>query len=111
MQPLMSADQPDQKAMESQIDKVVTARGDMERANSRFLLDVRMKLTPGQWKQLRQSRGTGMGLRDPGANGPMGPARQRRRRQEHATASSGWRRSSGSSGRRTGQAPGTGMEQ
>ena len=79
MQPLMSADQPDRKAMEAQIDKVVEARADLERANSLFLLDIRMKLTPGQWKQLQdmraamQSRG-GPGMqqwRGPGA-GPQG---------------------------------------
>jgi Spy/CpxP family protein refolding chaperone len=56
MQPLMSADQPDRGAMEGQIDKVVAARGDLERANARFLLDIRMKLTADQWKQLRQMR-------------------------------------------------------
>ncbi len=87
MQPLMSADQPDQAAMEAQIDKVVTARADLERANSMFLLDIRMKLTPDQWKQLRDmrsnmmehgrrgmmdhQRGGMMGRRGPG--GPGGP--------------------------------------
>lgn len=54
MSPLMEADQPDQKAIEAQIDKIVQARGDLERANSRFLLDIRMKLTPEQWKTLRE---------------------------------------------------------
>lgn len=53
MQPLMSADQPNREAMEAQIDKVVQARADLEKANALFLLDIRMQLTPEQWKQLR----------------------------------------------------------
>ena len=56
MEPLMSADQPDQKAMEAQIDKIVAARADLERANALFLLDIRMKLTLDQWKQLKDMR-------------------------------------------------------
>lgn len=57
MEPMMSADQPDRAAMEAQIDKVVQARAALERANSLFLLDIRMKLTADQWKQLRDMRG------------------------------------------------------
>jgi periplasmic protein CpxP/Spy len=56
LEPLMSADQPDRAAMEAQIDKVVQARASLERANSLFLLDIRMKLTSDQWKQLRDMR-------------------------------------------------------
>jgi Spy/CpxP family protein refolding chaperone len=56
MEPLMSADQPNETAVSAQIDKVVAARADLERANSRFLLAIRMKLTPDQWKQLREMR-------------------------------------------------------
>lgn len=54
MQPFMSADSPDQKAMEAQIDRIVQARSELERANARFLLDIRMKLTPDQWKSLKE---------------------------------------------------------
>ena len=88
MQPLMAADQPDQKAMESQIDKVVSARGELERANARFLLDIRMKLTPDQWKQLRQSRMPGMSApgTGPGPNGPMGPGMQQFRNRRNMPA-------------------------
>jgi Spy/CpxP family protein refolding chaperone len=60
MQPLMSADQPDRPAMEAQIDKVVESRAALERANSLFLLDIRMKLTSDQWKQLRDMHSEGM---------------------------------------------------
>ena len=56
MQPLMNADQPNEAAIDAQIDKVVAARGDLERADARFLLALRMKLTPDQWKQLQADR-------------------------------------------------------
>ena len=54
MQPLMAADQPDAKAISAEIDKVVAARGELERANAHFLLDIRVKLTPDQWKVVKQ---------------------------------------------------------
>ncbi|MGH9563515.1 MAG: Spy/CpxP family protein refolding chaperone [Terracidiphilus sp.] len=54
--PLMKADTPDRGAIEGQIDKVVAARAALEKANALFLLDIRMKLTPDQWKQLRTWR-------------------------------------------------------
>lgn len=83
--PLMKADTPDRAAIESQIDKVVMARADLEKANARFLLDIRMQLKPEQWKQLqtmqmqrermrgdgRDGRGAwGQGGQRPGMNGP-----------------------------------------
>jgi Spy/CpxP family protein refolding chaperone len=54
--PMLKADTPDQKAIEAQIDKVVMARADLEKANARFLLDIRMQLKPEQWKQLQTLR-------------------------------------------------------
>jgi Spy/CpxP family protein refolding chaperone len=59
MEPLMSADTPNDAAITAQIDKVVQARGDLERANARFLLAVRDKLTTDQWKQVRAFREEG----------------------------------------------------
>lgn len=53
MEPLMSADTPNDAAITAQIDKVVAARAELERANARFLLAIRDKLTPEQWKQVR----------------------------------------------------------
>lgn len=93
MQPLMGADTPNDAAIIAQIDKVVQARGDLERANARFLLAIRDKLTPDQWKQLRalrdesrmhrgqrpewrrDGRGPGPGPGGPGPDGssPAGP--------------------------------------
>jgi hypothetical protein len=52
----MKADTPDQRAIETQIDKVVMARAELEKANARFLLDIRMQLKPDQWKQLQTLR-------------------------------------------------------
>ena len=59
MQTLMSADTPNDAAITAQIDKVVQARGDLERANARFLLAIRDKLTPDQWKQVQAFRENG----------------------------------------------------
>jgi Spy/CpxP family protein refolding chaperone len=75
MGPMMKADMPDQKAIEAQIDKVVMARAELEKANARFLLDIRMKLTPDQWKQLQSLRMNQMqhqGMRGDGHDGHGG---------------------------------------
>lgn len=104
MQPLMSADTPNDAAITAQIDKVVQARGDLERANARFLLAIRDKLTPDQWKLVQAFRdrggmhgeqregwnrdGRGEGMRGPDMRGPdgqgpggQGPGMQFRHRQ------------------------------
>ena len=77
MIPLMKADTPDRAAIETQIDKVVAARAALEKANSLFLLDIRMQLKPDQWKQLqtmhenrRQREGWGSEGQRPGMGGP-----------------------------------------
>jgi periplasmic protein CpxP/Spy len=54
MQPLLSADQPNETQVLAQIDKVAQARADLEKANARFLLGLRRKITPEQWKQLQE---------------------------------------------------------
>jgi len=75
MGPMMKADTPDQKAIEAQIDKVVMARAELEKANARFLLDIRMQLKPDQWKQLqtlRMSRMQHQGMRGDGHDGHDG---------------------------------------
>src|SRR5271166_4300460 len=56
LEPLMSADQPNESAILAQIDRVAQARAELEKANARFLLDLRSKLTPDQWKQLQAMR-------------------------------------------------------
>jgi protein CpxP len=52
MAPLMRDDQPNEARILAQIDKVAQARAELEKANARFLLALRSKLTPEQWKQL-----------------------------------------------------------
>jgi hypothetical protein len=56
MEPLMSADQPSEQLILAQIDKIAQARAELEKANARFLLAIRAKLTPDQWKQLQAAR-------------------------------------------------------
>lgn len=79
MEPLMRDDQPNEGRILAQIDKVAQARAELEKANARFLLALRAKLTPEQWKQVQEFRANGgMRGRDgegPGMNGArrMGP--------------------------------------
>jgi len=56
MEPLMSADQPSEQLILAQIDKIAQARAELEKANARFLLAIRAKLSPDQWKQLQAAR-------------------------------------------------------
>lgn len=56
LEPLMGADTPNDSAITAQIDKVVQARAELERANARFLLAIRDKLTTDQWKQIQDFR-------------------------------------------------------
>ena len=56
MEPLVRADQPNESAVMSQIDKVAQARAELEKANARFLFALRAKLTPEQWKQVQEFR-------------------------------------------------------
>jgi len=84
MVPLMKADTPNRGAIEAQIDKIVQARADLEKATARFLLDIRMQLNPDQWKQLQTKRDERMGRDGRGWGGPgmRGPGGQFRQRQE-----------------------------
>jgi protein CpxP len=56
MEPLMGDDQPNEVKILAQIDKVAQARAELEKANARFLLAIRNKLTPEQWKQMEAYR-------------------------------------------------------
>ncbi len=60
LEPLVKDDNPNEGAILAQIDKVAQARAELEKANARYLLALRSKLTPDQWKQVqefRQNRG------------------------------------------------------
>jgi Spy/CpxP family protein refolding chaperone len=56
MEPLMQDDQPNESRVLAQIDKVAQTRAELEKANARFLLAIRAKLTPDQWKELKAAR-------------------------------------------------------
>jgi periplasmic protein CpxP/Spy len=56
LEPLMGADQPNESAILAQIDRVAQARAELEKANARFLLALRAKLSPDQWKELQAVR-------------------------------------------------------
>jgi Spy/CpxP family protein refolding chaperone len=58
LEPLMSEDQPNESQILAQIDTVAQARAELEKANARFLLAIRSKLTPDQWKLLQANRAT-----------------------------------------------------
>ncbi|MGA7256080.1 MAG: periplasmic heavy metal sensor [Terracidiphilus sp.] len=67
MEPLVGADQPNEQAILAQIDKIAQARAELEKANARFLLAIRAKLTPEQFKELkswREDRGGRQGRGD-----------------------------------------------
>jgi len=79
MQPLMQADQPNESAILAQIDRVAQARAELEKANARYLLALRSKLTPEQWKQVQEFRENRGAMRErwrDGHRGPGGPGAQ-----------------------------------
>jgi Spy/CpxP family protein refolding chaperone len=53
LEPLVSADQPDEARILAQIDHVAQARADLEKANARMLLGIRRVLTADQWQKLK----------------------------------------------------------
>ena len=73
MQPLMGADQPNETAILAQIDKIAATRAELEKANARFLLAIRAKLTPDQWKQVQAFRDHPMAQRGQWGRGDRGP--------------------------------------
>jgi Spy/CpxP family protein refolding chaperone len=56
LEPLLSADQPNESQILSQIDEVAQARAELEKANARFLLAIRGKLSADQGKELKAWR-------------------------------------------------------
>ena len=73
MEPLVKADQPNESAVLAQIDKVAQARAELEKANARFLFELRSKLTPDQWKQVQEFRQNRPGMRREWGNGDHRP--------------------------------------
>jgi Spy/CpxP family protein refolding chaperone len=59
LEPLLSAEQPDEARILAQIDKVAQSRAELEKANARMLLGLRGVLTTAQWKTLQTLRPEG----------------------------------------------------
>jgi len=59
MEPLMSADPPDEAKIRARIDSLAQARAELEKANAQMLLGLRLVLTAEQWKRLQQDGGGG----------------------------------------------------
>jgi periplasmic protein CpxP/Spy len=73
MEPLLSADQPDEGKILAQIDRLAQARAQLEKANARMLLGLRRVLTPDQWKTLQANEPHGHFPRfGPGLRGDYG---------------------------------------
>jgi Spy/CpxP family protein refolding chaperone len=56
LQPMLDTNPPDTAQVLAQIDKLVQARADLEKANAHMLLGIRTVLTPEQWTKLRAHR-------------------------------------------------------
>ena len=77
LEPLLSAEQPDETRILAQIDKVAQSRAELEKANARMLLGLRGVLTTAQWKTLQTlGRNDRFGRRGPdGVRGSRGGRR------------------------------------
>lgn len=53
LEPMMSADNPNEQAVLAQIDRVAAARAELEKSNARMHLAIRRVLTADQWKKLQ----------------------------------------------------------
>jgi Spy/CpxP family protein refolding chaperone len=56
LEPLLEADNPDESAVLSAIDRITAARASVEKANAQMAFAIRRVLTPEQWKKLRSLR-------------------------------------------------------
>lgn len=74
MQPMISADQPNEAQVMAQIDKIAQARADLYKANAHMLFDLRKTLTPDQWQKLKAMRTEHRDRMRDRRGGPGGPA-------------------------------------
>jgi Spy/CpxP family protein refolding chaperone len=56
LDPLIEADQIDEAKAVAQSDRVVQARAELEKANSRFLIGMRRIMSPEQWRKMEADR-------------------------------------------------------
>jgi Spy/CpxP family protein refolding chaperone len=59
---LLDAEPVDSNAVFTQLDVVIRARGDLERANTAMLLEFREYITRDQWEQFQRIWGYGQGI-------------------------------------------------
>lgn len=62
LEPLVSADAPDETKITGQIDRVAQARAELEKSHARMLLEMRRVLTPDQWGKLKAMHGGAGGM-------------------------------------------------
>lgn len=74
LDPLMSADTPDEAKVTGQIDKVAQARAELEKSHARMLLQMRTVLTPDQWSKLQAMHGGMMHMHMEHPSAPAAPA-------------------------------------
>jgi len=77
LEPMLSADRPDEAQVLAQIDKVAAARAELEKSHARMLLGIRQVLSAEQWKQLKDEMPHGGDMRRIGPDGPGGPRGRR----------------------------------
>jgi Spy/CpxP family protein refolding chaperone len=70
LDPILSADHPQESRVLAQFDKVAEARLELEKANARMLWGFRMILTADQWKDL-QAQDDGRGPGPPPGHPPI----------------------------------------
>jgi Spy/CpxP family protein refolding chaperone len=74
LEPMLSANPPDTNKVLAQIDRVASARAELEKANARMLLGIRGVLSADQWTKLQaEQRGNMMFHFKGGPRGPGGP--------------------------------------
>jgi Spy/CpxP family protein refolding chaperone len=56
MASLLKAEKPDESKITTQIDRVVQARAELERANAHMLLEIRMVMPLDEWERLQRER-------------------------------------------------------
>jgi len=74
LEPMLAANPPDTNKVLAQVDHVVAARAELEKAVARMLLSIRGVLTADQWAKIQADRPKfGPRFGDHGPDGPGGP--------------------------------------
>lgn len=73
LEPMLSANPPDTNKVLGQIDKVASARAELEKANAKMLLGIRGVLSADQWTKLQAEQRENRRMMFRFNPGPMGP--------------------------------------